>query len=83
MIQKISSDELSEALAELKITQAEFSRMIGTTPRTISRWVKGDTEVPVYVKLIIRLLNLPHELQRTAIKEFGEKHSGIKKGKKI
>lgn len=45
--------EFREKLIELGITQAEFSRELGISPVTVSRWSRG--EVPEYASSYLRL----------------------------
>lgn len=59
---RMTSDELNSILAELKISQADLTRIITflseeeMSPSTVWRWCSGNRKVPPTVVCIIRLL---------------------------
>lgn len=52
----MSASQLTEALDDLRITQAEFARLLSVTPRAVVFWVNGSRRVPGPVQAYLRLL---------------------------
>src|SRR5882724_5139736 len=73
--------ELKGILAELGITQADFSRLICVTSRAITLWISGERPVPGPVESYLRLLHsLPFTSRQIEINRAREGRSGMRDG---
>jgi hypothetical protein len=59
---RMTGRDLSEALRELAMPPNAFARIFGVRPEVMSRWLKGDQDIPPWVYPVTRLLSLPHAL---------------------
>lgn len=50
--------ELRAALDELGITQADFARAVGITPRAVTHWVAGTRHIPGPIDAFLRVVRL-------------------------
>ena len=48
--------QFRNALRHLRLDQTEMARLLGEEPRTIRRWIAGDTRIPRGTVMIIRAL---------------------------
>ena len=48
--------QFRNALRHLRLGQTEMARLLGDEPRTIRRWIAGDTRIPRGTVMIIRAL---------------------------
>jgi len=48
---------LKEEIKKLGMTQKGFAEHIGVAEVTVGTWVRGDTDTPKWVKLLIELLH--------------------------
>jgi len=48
--------QFRNALRHLRLGQTEMARLLGEEPRTIRRWIAGDTRIPRGTVMIIRAL---------------------------
>ena len=46
--------QFRNALRHLRLGQTEMARLLGEEPRTIRRWIAGDTRIPRGTVMIIR-----------------------------
>ena len=46
--------EFKARLKMLKVSQVRFSRVVGVDPRTVRRWVSGQTPVPYYAERMLQ-----------------------------
>lgn len=60
------SDGLKAALSGVGITQTDFARLIGVTPRAVSLWMVGDRAIPGPVEAYAKLLQALTPAQRQA-----------------
>jgi helix-turn-helix protein len=51
------SDDLKAIIGELGISQADFARLIGVTPRAVTLWMVGDRSIPGPVEAYARLVS--------------------------
>lgn len=58
------SDDLKTTLNSIGVTQAEFARLSGVTPRAVSLWIAGDRTIPGPVEAYARLLQTLTPAQR-------------------
>jgi DNA-binding transcriptional regulator YdaS (Cro superfamily) len=67
--------QLRAALDELKLTQADFARLIGVTPRAVNLWMAEDRTIPGPAAAYVQLLGtLPANLRQV---EFGRLKHGV------
>lgn len=57
---EMTADELRIALDELGMSQQEFGDMIGTRQATISRYLRGDLEIPLMVERLVQYMLREH-----------------------
>lgn len=53
---RMTADEFKESLAKIGWKQSEFARRTGLTPATVSRWARGEVEIPKWVAHHLQLL---------------------------
>jgi plasmid maintenance system antidote protein VapI len=46
--------QLRRLLRRLDLTQVEAARRLGVDPRTMRRWVAGDSRIPEAVAIVLR-----------------------------
>lgn len=67
------SDDLKAVLGGIGITQTEFARLIGVTPRAVSLWMVGDRAIPgpveAYAKLLQNLTPAQRQIELAKLKE--------------
>jgi hypothetical protein len=54
----IHNNEISRLLNELQLTQARAGDFLGVNPRSVRRWVDEDTEPPLAVLRLFRLMKI-------------------------
>lgn len=52
----MTSSELRSALEALTLSQVKLSQVIGLDPRTVRRWVLGETPIPSPACKLVRLM---------------------------
>lgn len=52
----MTGDEFRQALSNINATQAEFSRLMGVTPRAIQLWLTDARAVPRYAEIMLRYM---------------------------
>ena len=50
----MNTNQLREAITALATNQAELARMVGVNPRTMRRWIAGDSPIPRTAAILIR-----------------------------
>ncbi len=53
--------ELKAVLVDLRMTQAEFCRLVGCQPPTMSRYVRGSLPVPAPLAALADVLRSVHQ----------------------
>jgi hypothetical protein len=77
----MSSEELEVVLAELGITQADFARLIGVTPRAIALWVADERSIPGPAEAYLRVLQLlPQNLRQVELNRLKQKGTTMRDG---
>src|SRR3984885_14920881 len=75
------SIELEAILAELEITQADFARLIGVTPRAITLWVAEQRSIPGPAEAYLRVLQLlPQNLRQVELNRLKQKGTDMRDG---
>jgi len=73
--------DLRAILEELEISQADFSRLIGVTPRAVALWVADERAIPGPVEGYLRLLRLlPPNLRQMELNRLKQKGTGMRDG---
>ena len=77
----MTSEELKAFLGELGITQAEFSRLIGVTPRAVTLWLAEERSIPGPTEAYSRVFRLlPPHLRQVELARLREKGSAMRDG---
>jgi hypothetical protein len=77
----MTSDDLEAILAELGITQADFARLIGVTPRAIALWVADERSIPGPAEAYLRVLQLlPQNLRQVELNRLKQKGTTMRDG---
>jgi transcriptional regulator with XRE-family HTH domain len=64
----MTHDELRQLLDALKLTRAEFAKLVGVSKRTVDNWLIGERNVPGPVHKYLELFSrLPREVQAREI----------------
>ena len=58
---------LKQEIKKLGMTQKEFSVFVEIHVNTVSRWVRGDLEIPKWVKLLIKYYKKSKILEELSI----------------
>lgn len=53
---RMTCEEFSQALEDVAITQTSFSRIFGVNRETIVRWASGEIEIPIWVGVILAVI---------------------------
>jgi hypothetical protein len=78
---RMNSGELETVLAELGITQADFARLIGVTPRAIALWVGEQRSIPGPAEAYLKLLKqLPQNLRQVELNRLKQKGTSMRDG---
>jgi|SRR5271163_1777543 len=74
-------DHLRKVLTEFGITQADFARLIGVTPRAVTLWMTGERPVPGPVDGYLRLFHLlPLNLRQVELSRLRQKGIEMRDG---
>jgi helix-turn-helix protein len=77
----MTSSELKAILEELGISQADFARLIGVTPRAVTLWLAGDRAIPGPAEAYARLLRLlPLSLRQVELNRLKQKGTDMRDG---
>ena len=49
--------ELSEALEQFHLSRDDFGFIIGSQPRRVGQWVRGEEEIPHFVRVFVELFH--------------------------
>lgn len=63
----MTPDQLSQSLAQLGMTQADYARLIDVSQKTVWMWVSGRTAVPKLASEHLNLLLAFDNLHRQAM----------------
>lgn len=63
------SGELKLQLSGLELSQVEFAKLVGVTPRAVNMWVQGEREIPGPVESYLRIFQMLTSAQKFAEKE--------------
>jgi len=77
----MKSSDLKAALAELGISQADFSRLVGVTSRAVTLWMGDERAIPGPVDAYVRILCLlPGNLRQVEFSRLKEKGTAMRDG---
>ena len=75
------SSELKMILGELGISKADFSRLLGLTPRAVALWMADERSIPGPVDAYLRLLRLlPLNLRQVELNRLKQKGTAMRDG---
>src|SRR6266478_4313578 len=77
----MTGDDLRTILTELGITQADFARLIGVTPRAVTLWMAEERSIPGPAEAYVRLLRLlPPNLRQVELNRLKQKGTAMRDG---
>lgn len=77
----MSHTEHRALLQGLKLTQADFARLIGVTPRAVNLWMADERAIPGPAAAYARLLNvLPAELRQDEFNRLKQEETTMRDG---
>lgn len=75
------SSDLKTIIDSLGLTQAEFARLIGVTPRAVTLWMVGDRAIPGPVEAYSRLLfSAPLSMRQVELARLKERSNPMRDG---
>ena len=79
--EQMTGIELKSVLVEMRMTQAEFCRLIGCQPPTMSRYVRGSLPVPPPLAALADVLRSMQDRGHDAARLLREARGGRLEGK--
>ncbi len=77
----MTSDGLKAILVELGITQTDFARLIGVTPRAVALWMSEERTIPGPVIAYVRIMQLlPPNLRQIELNRLKQKGTNMRDG---
>ena len=77
----MTGDDLRTILTELAITQADFARLIGVTPRAVTLWMAEERSIPGPAEAYVRLFRLlPANLRQVELNRLKQKGTAMRDG---
>jgi helix-turn-helix protein len=77
----MTSGDLKAILTELEITQADFARLLGITPRAIALWIADERTIPGPAEAYLRLFRLlPSNLRQVELNRLKQKGTAMRDG---
>src|ERR1700751_761213 len=77
----MTGNDLKAILIELGISQADFARLIGVTPRAVTLWMADERAIPGPADAYLRLLGLlPPNLRQVELSRLKQKGTGMRDG---
>lgn len=75
------NDELRMLLAELTLSQSDFSKLIDVTPRAVTLWLSGERAVPGPAAAYLRLFKLlTPNLRQVELSRLKQRGTGMRDG---
>ncbi len=77
----MDKNQLRKILNDLSLSQIEFAKLLGVTPRAITLWLAGERAVPNPVKSYLRLFKLlPPNLTQVELDTINDKEKKMREG---
>lgn len=77
----MTPDELKVLLTGLGLSQADFARLVGVTPRAVNLWMAGDRAIPGPAHAYAQLLGaLPPNLLQVELDRLKKRGAGMREG---
>ena len=77
----MTSNDLRSILIELRITQADFARLIGVTARAVTLWMSDERPIPGPVIAYVRVMQLlPPNLRQMELNRLKQKGTEMRDG---
>jgi hypothetical protein len=73
--------DLKAILTDLRLTQADFARLIEVTPRAVALWMADERQIPGPAEAYLRLFRLlPPNLRQIELNRLKEKGTSMRDG---
>jgi hypothetical protein len=77
----MKSEELKTALAGISLSQADFARLIGVTPRAVALWVSEGRAIPGPAEAYMRLFqSIPASLRQVELGRLKDRGTPMRDG---
>jgi hypothetical protein len=77
----MTSTDLRAILVGLELTQADFARLLGITPRAIALWIADERTIPGPAEAYLRLFRLlPPNLRQIELNRLKQKGTAMRDG---
>jgi hypothetical protein len=77
----MNSIDLKVILTEIGVTQADFARLLGITPRAVTLWMADERTIPGPAEAYLRLLRiLPLNLRQIELNRLKQKGTNMRDG---
>lgn len=77
----MTENELKTLLAELSLSQSDFSKLIDVTPRAVTLWMSGERAIPGAAAAYLRAFKLlPLNLRKVELSRLKRRGSGMRDG---
>jgi hypothetical protein len=77
----MTSADIKVILAEMGITQVDFARLLGITPRAVALWMADERAIPGPAEAYVRLLRLlPLNLRQIELSRLKKKGTDMRDG---
>jgi len=77
----MTSNNLKAILANLGLTQADFARLLGVTPRAIALWIANERAIPGPVEGYLRIFELlPPNLRQMELNRLKQEGTNMRDG---
>jgi len=77
----MTGSDLKVILGELDLTQADFARLLGITPRAIALWIADERTIPGPAEAYLRLFRLlPPNLGQVELNRLKQKGTAMRDG---
>lgn len=75
------NDELRAALAELALSQSDFSKLLDVTPRAVTLWLSGERAIPGPAAAYLRAFKLlPANLRQVELSRLRQRGTSMRDG---
>ncbi len=77
----MTTDHLRALLTSFGLSQADFARLIGVTPRAVTLWLNSERTIPGAAKAYLRVFELlPPNLRQIELNRLKEKGTAMRDG---
>jgi hypothetical protein len=77
----MNSGKLKVILAELELSQSDFSKLVDVTPRAVTLWISGTRAIPGPAAAYLRAFKLlPPNLRQVELSRLKQRGTGMREG---